>query len=157
MSPGRTILLAPSPARLSPPPRRPAAVPNCPAQGMSEVWNRQVPDSKVVYGSRTCIAPVESTPVEPKTRTYYGRFGSGRPADGRAGSGRIGCQQNWSPRRQASLVPSRASKTRRLNVFPEARTSEILCKPNAGTKSAVDPRFIRGLSPGREALFLPGC
>ena len=33
-------------------------------------------------------------PVEPKTGTYHGRVGSGRPADGGAGSGRTGCQQN---------------------------------------------------------------
>ena len=45
-----------------------------------------------------------------------------------------------------SLVLSKASKKRRPNVSPEARTSEILCKPNAGTKSPVDNRFIRGLS-----------
>ena len=44
-----------------------------------------------------------------------------------------------------------------LNVFPEARTSEILCKPNAGTKSPVDEQFIRGLTAGREAVFVPGC
>ena len=29
-----------------------------------------------------------------------------------------------------------------MNVFPEARTIEIPCKPNAGTKSPVDERFI---------------
>ena len=32
-----------------------------------------------------------------------------------------------------------------------------LCKSNAGTKSAVDERFIRGLSAAREALFVSGC
>ena len=42
--------------------------------------------------------------------------------------------KNCSPRRRRSLVISKASKKRRLNVPPEARTSEILCKPNAGTK-----------------------
>ena len=38
-------------------------------------------------------------------------------------------RQIRSPRRQASLVPSRASNSRLLNVSLEARTSEILCKP----------------------------
>ena len=84
--------------------------------------------------------------AESKTRTYHGRFGSGLPADGGAGSGRTGCQQNCSPRGQGSLIPSRASKTRRLNVPPEARTSEIPFKPNAVTKSTVDKRLITGLS-----------
>ena len=48
---------------------------------------------------------------------------------GRARSRKIGCQQNYSPRKQKSTVPSKASKKRRFNVSPEARTSEILCKP----------------------------
>ena len=47
---------------------------------------------------------------------------------------------------------------RRLNVSPEARTSEILCKPNAGTKSAVDPavypRFINGTRSALCSLLL---
>ena len=99
--------------------------------------------------------------VESKTRIYHGRVagGSGRGArrGGGAGPGRAGRRQNSTPRRQASLVPPKASKKRCLNFSPEARTSETPCKPNAGTKSAVDDRFIRGLSPGREALFVPGC
>ena len=46
----------------------------------------------------------ETLLVESKTRTYHGRFESGRPADGGAGSGRTGCQQNCSPRGQGSPV-----------------------------------------------------
>ena len=34
-----------------------------------------------------------------------------------------------------------------MNVFPEARTSEIICKPNGRTKPAVDPRLTTGSSP----------
>ena len=85
--------------------------------------------------------------------------GSGRGArrSRRAGSGKIGCQQNYSPRKQRSTVPSKASKKRRFNVSPEARTNEILCKPNTATKPAVNMRLITGLSAGREALFVPGC
>ena len=59
--------------------------------------------------------------VESKTRTYHGRVGSGRGAERRGGVG-----QNSSPRKQASLLPPKASMTRRLNVSPEARTSEIV-------------------------------
>ena len=140
--------------------------------------------------------------------------GSGRRARWGSGaeSGRTGCQQNCSPRRQASLVPSKASQTRRLNDSTEVRTSETLCKPmekqnprltrgpspvyprfingtksalspwlltsgptpfclckpflckacpgiqcDGGTKPAVDPRSIAGLSAGRRPLFVPGC
>ena len=70
--------------------------------------------------------------------------GSGRGArrGGGAGLGRTGRRQNSTPRRQASLVPPKASKTRLLNVSPEARTSEILFKP-MGEQS---PRLTRGLS-----------
>ena len=84
----------------------------------------------------------------PKPGHTTGGSGRGARRGGGAGPGRTGRRQNSSPRRQASLVPSKASKTRLLNVSPEARTSEILCKPNGGTKSAVDnavyPRFITG-------------
>ena len=88
--------------------------------------------------------------------------GSGRSArrSGRAGSGKIGCQQNYSPRKQKSTVPSKASKKRRFNVSPEARTSEILCKPTEEQNQRLTRglyRFISGLSAGREALFVPGC
>ena len=92
-------------------------------------------------------------PVESKTRTYHGQPGRGARRNGGAGSGRTGCQQNCSPRGHASLAPSKESKTSRLNVFPEARTSEILCKP----MQEQSPRLNRGLTAGREALFVPGC
>ena len=77
---------------------------------------------------------------------------------GVAGRGRAGVNanrtvRNCSPRRQASLAPSKASKTCRLNEPPEARTSEILCKPMEEQNprltrgsSPVHPRFLRGLS-----------
>ena len=80
--------------------------------------------------------------------------GSGRSArrSGRERSGKIGCQQNYSPRKQKSTVPSKASKKCRLNVSPEARTSEILCKPTEEQNhrltrglSAVYHRFISGM------------
>ena len=74
-----------------------------------------------------------------------GESGRGARRGGRAESGRIGCQQNCSFRKQGCRVPSKASKKRRLNVSPETRKSEILCKPSAGTKSSVDSRFILGL------------
>ena len=81
--------------------------------------------------------------------------GSGRSArrSGRAGSDKIGCQQDYSPRKQKSIVPSKASKKRCFNVSPEARTSEIPCKQ----MEERNDRLTRGLSRGREALFVPGC
>ena len=65
---------------------------------------------------------------------YIPQTGRGRRArrSGRAGSGKIRCQQNYSPKKRKSTVPSKASKKHRSNVSPEARTSEILCKPTEG-------------------------
>ena len=81
--------------------------------------------------------------------------GSGRGArrSGRAGSGKIGCRQNYSPRKQRSPVPSKVSKKRCFNVPPTARSSEILCKP----MEEQHQQLTTGLSTGREALFVPGC
>ena len=87
----------------------------------------------------------------PKPGHTTGGSGRGARRGGGAGSGRTGCQQNCSPWGHASVVSSKASKTRRLNVSPEARTSEILCKPMGKQNprltrgsSPVDPRFISG-------------
>ena len=66
---------------------------------------------------------------------------------GGAGSGRTGRRPNSSPRRQASLTPPKASKILRLSDSPEARTSEILCKPmeeHNDRLTTVYPRFITG-------------
>ena len=87
----------------------------------------------------------------PKPGHTTGGSGRGARRGGGAGLGRTGRRQNSSPRRQASLVPSKASKTRLLNVSSEARTSEILCKPmeeqsprlTTGSQP-VHPRFITG-------------
>ena len=54
------------------------------------------------------------------------------------GMGRVG-----SPRRQPSRL-RKASKTAVLDDPSEARTNEILCKPNRGTQRVVGERFIRG-------------
>ena len=70
--------------------------------------------------------------------------GSGRSArrSGQAGSGKIACQQNYSPRKQKSTAPSKASKKRRVNVSPEGRTGESLCK----TTEEQNQRLTSGLS-----------
>ena len=90
-----------------------------------------------------------SNPKPGHTTGGSGRGGARR--GGGAGPGRTRRRQNGSPRRQLSLVPSKASKTRVLNISPEARTSEILCKaveePNprlTSGLSAVDNGFISG-------------
>ena len=81
----------------------------------------------------------------PKPGHTTGGSGRGARRGGGAGPGRMGRRQNSSPSRQASLEPPKASKTRLLNVSPEARTSEFLCKPKVRTKSPVDNRFVSGL------------
>ena len=62
----------------------------------------------------------------PKPGHTTGGSGRGAQRGGGAGSVRTGYQQNCLPRRQGSPVPPKASKTGRLKVSPEARTSEIL-------------------------------
>ena len=62
---------------------------------------------------------------------------------GWAESGRTGCRQNSSTRRQASLVPFKASAKRHLNVAQEARTSEMLCKPTCRAQNLDIPRAGR--------------
>ena len=84
---------------------------------------------RLTGGPRVKMIGMSPNLSSPKPGHTTGGSGRGARRGGGAGSGRTGCQQNCSPRRQASLAPSKASKTRRLNVSPEARTSEILCKP----------------------------
>ena len=64
--------------------------------------------------------------------------------------GRTEYQQNCAPRKQVFLVLFKISKTRRLNVSLEARTSEILCtaegvghfspKPNTSRTAKAERR-----------------
>ena len=82
--------------------------------------------------------------VESKTRTYHGRVGSGRAAGRRGGAGQDGTPTGLFA--QDTTVPRtlyRASKTRILNVFPEARTSEVLCKPTCRIQNPDTPRAGR--------------
>ena len=65
----------------------------------------------------------------PKPGHTTGESGRDARRSGQAGWGKIGCQQNDSPRKQKSTVLSKKSKKSRFNVSPEARTSEIRCKP----------------------------
>ena len=84
--------------------------------------------------------------------------GSGRSArrSGRAVSGKIGCQQNYSPRGKKFTIFEEIAETSplRLSRSTNKRNSMLT---DGGTKSAVDQRFISGLSPGRKARFVPGC
>ena len=97
------------------------------------------------------LGPSPTHLSSPKPGHITGGSRRGARRGGGAKSGRSVCQQNCSPREQSFLALSRASKTRRLNVSPEARTSEILCKPmeeqnprlTTGS-SAVYQRFITG-------------
>ena len=79
----------------------------------------------------------------PKPGHTTGRSHWGARRGGGAGSGTTVCQQNCAPREQSFLALFKASKTRRLNVSPEAQTSEILCKP----MEEQNPRFTIGSSP----------
>ena len=90
--------------------------------------------------------------MESKTRTHHGRVGSG-------GAGQAGWDADVFFRTRHNRMPYRASETTVLNNYSEARTSDFLCKPNAGTKSPVDDRFTSGLRPvyhqdEKRSLFL---
>ena len=126
-----------------------ARLPNIPRQlSWMPPWS-----SKGCLGTRTCIGHCRllrehgrrmtsirfwfiSALSNPKPGHTTGR--SGRTAhSGAAEHGALDKmgRRRVSPRRAPpSLVPPRASKTTVLNNTPEARISEILCKPNAGTK-----------------------
>ena len=95
------------------------------------------PDAVKNHDFEHCRIRKSYPPVDSKTRKCNGRVGSGRTAGRRGGVG-----QNSSSRRQATLVPFKVSKTRRLNVSPEARTTHIVCK----TMEEQNLRLTRGLS-----------
>ena len=65
----------------------------------------------------------------PNPQHITGRSGRGTRRGFGAALGRTGSRQNRSPKRRASLVPPKASKTCLLNNSPKARTSENLCTP----------------------------
>ena len=77
-----------------------------------------------------CVIPS----VESQTRTYHERIGSGRTAGRRGEAG-----QDGTPTEQFALettVPRTSQGIEDMSPerTPEARTIEILCKPNAGKK-----------------------
>ena len=101
-----------------------------------------------LWRRRTCSYAVQAQSdrndlSNPKPGHTTGGSGRSSRRSSRAGSGKIGCQQNFSPRKHKPTVPSKASKKRLFNVSPEARTSEILCKP----MEEQNQRLTRGLSP----------
>ena len=115
------------------PPRHaapPCAAPIRSARNMSGVWIRQV-------GVYTCR--VQNPNIPPAGRVWAHGGAAGR---GRAGRD---ADRTVRPGNKRPSYPPR-HRRRLLNVPPKARTNKILCKPSAGTKSAVEKRFIRGLS-----------
>ena len=80
--------------------------------------------------------------------------GAGAARQGAAGRGgamwdgggwtRPRLRRNDAPGRKPSILPPRAPKTTVMDDSSEARTKEILCKPDRGAQRAVDERFISG-------------
>ena len=71
---------------------------------------------------------------------------------GAAGPGRTGCRRVGPPRKQPSSLPSKpstASQTSVLNVFSEARTNDISCKPMGD----INGRLTHGFSAGRKTAL----
>ena len=87
----------------------------------------------------------------PKPGHTTGGSGRGARRSSRAGSHRIGCQQNYSPGKQMSIILWQ----RRFNVSQKAQTGEILGKPT----EEQNQRLTTGLSAvyhrdEKRALFL---
>ena len=59
----------------------------------------------------------KNTLDESKTWTYHMHVGSSARQGGGAPPGRTGCRQNVSPKRRASLLPSKASKTQKQTLL----------------------------------------
>ena len=96
-------------------------------------------------------------PVDPKTRKYQGRFGSGRPGGG-AGLGRTGRRQIYFA--QETRVPCTLQniENKVRNVPPRARTSKILWKLIVEIQNqCLTSSFSSILSAGRQALFVLCC
>ena len=75
---------------------------------------------------------LRSTCLSPKPGHTTGGPGRGARRSSGAGSGMTGRRQNSSPRRQSSLAPSKASKTRRLTSLQkheQAKSPDILGVP----------------------------
>ena len=114
----------------------------------TRAWRVQVSDST---GNKN-----KNNLSNPKPGHTTGESGRSARRSGRARSGKIECQQNYSPREQRSIVPSRAPK-KRFNVFPEARTSEFSCKPteeqNQWLTRGLSPVYQRFINRTRSALW----
>ena len=89
-----------------------------------------------------------------------GRSGRGAQRSGQAGSGKIACQWNYSPRKQKSTVSSK----KRENAAPTLLQNDEKAKTYVNRQGnkitgwpAIYDRFITGLSAGRVAFFVPGC
>ena len=93
----------------------------------------------------------------PKPGHTTGGSGRGARRSGRAGSRKIGCQQNYSPGKQRSILLSKESKTRRFNVSREARTSETPFKPTGEPKKLLTSGLSAVYQRDEKARFVPGC
>ena len=106
-----------------------------------DIWSRTPTHKSATFGLITKIWFWQL--VESKTRTYHGQVGLGRMA-GRRG----GVEQDWVQKElfaqetSVPCTPQGIEETCHRNFTPEAQTSEILFKPNAGTKPELDPRPI---------------
>ena len=79
---------------------------------------------------KACPKILSKTPVESNARTYHERFGSERPAERPGGFGQDKVPTElFVGKKKIHRTFKKASKRHRVNVSPEARPSEILCKP----------------------------
>ena len=127
--PRRTVLWANGPARLRP--ATPPCAPTRPACGMSGFWTRQV---QPILGWFTrawtwiLMIIIITSRVQNPDISRAGRVGAHGGLAGRIRAGLFAHRTVRLGNNPSSHSP-KASKTSRLNVCPEARTSEMLCKP----------------------------
>ena len=143
-------------------------------RGRAEQFAQETSDPHNLQG-------IEDTSPERLHRSTNKRNRTGRiqnpniPREGRYGAAHGGTKgpggngQHKTPTGQFAqekqlLLLSRRWENDLLSVSLEAQTKETLCKPMEEQnppltrgRSAVDPQFIRGLSPGPRALFVSGC
>ena len=112
------------------------------------VYKKQDMQSKRVPNADVLIDNAHSSffgscRIEIPTIPRAGSVGEHSGAAGRRLS-RTRRRQNSLLKGQATFVFSKGPWTNRVNVFPEAPTSEILCTPNAGTKQPFEKQFESG-------------
>ena len=98
---------------------------------------------------------LSNPPLDPKTRTYYGRVGSGRTAGRRGEDGQDGTLTEQFVKETSASYSLKNQKTRgRLLRSTDKRNP---MSSDGETQRSIDKQLTRDLLTERGALFVPGC